>query len=243
MTTEELIAAIRVRLDDVYTSDSPRVSDDTIIEQASLTQTEFARATLVLFEETDVVVAANTAWVDIPSNFCVLKSAVLNGLQLRPVTMSELDFGYYSFNNIENSGRFANWRAATGVPMFLVVDMFPDKARLVPYSTTEITVSLEGYIIPPALAVGLTAVNPMIPEMYHELLLVGTLMRLFSLFDIDVNDPAKAQVYSTQWYQGIAEAQNNLRTGLRRQVRVMDLPRGFSFDISKPKQTVNENPQ
>lgn len=243
MTTEELIAAIRVRLDDVYISDPPRVSDATIIEQASLTQTEFARATLVLFEETDVVVDANTAWVDIPSNFCVLKSAVLNGLQLRPVTMSELDFGYYSFNNIENSGRFANWRAATGVPMFLVVDMFPDKARLVPYSTTEITVSLEGYIIPPALAVGLTAVNPMIPEMYHELLLVGTLMRLFSLFDIDVNDPAKAQVYSTQWYQGIAEAQNNLRTGLRRQVRVMDLPRGFSFDISKPKQTVNENPQ
>lgn len=243
MTTEELIAAIRVRLDDVYTSDPPRVSDDTIIEQASLTQTEFARATLVLFEETNVVVDANTAWVDIPSNFCVLKSAVLNGLQLRPVTMSELDFGYYSFNNVENSGRFANWRAATGVPMFLVVDMFPDKARLVPYSTTEITVSLEGYIIPPALAVGLTAVNPMIPEMYHELLLVGTLMRLFSLFDVDVNDPAKAQVYSTQWYQGITEAQNNLRTGLRRQVRVMDLPRGFSFDISKPKQTVNENPQ
>ena len=243
MTTEELIAAIRVRLDDVYTSDPPRVSDDTIIEQASLTQTEFARATLVLFEETNVVVDANTAWVDIPSNFCVLKSAVLNGLQLRPVTMSELDFGYYSFNNVENSGRFANWRAATGVPMFLVVDMFPDKARLVPYSTTEITISLEGYIIPPALAVGLTAVNPMIPEMYHELLLVGTLMRLFSLFDVDVNDPAKAQVYSTQWYQGITEAQNNLRTGLRRQVRVMDLPRGFSFDISKPKQTVNENPQ
>lgn len=243
MTTEELIAAIRVRLDDVYTSDPPRVSDDTIIEQASLTQTEFARATLVLFEETNVVVDANTAWVDIPSNFCVLKSAVLNGLQLRPVTMSELDFGYYSFNNIENSGRFANWRAATGVPMFLVVDMFPDKARLVPYSTTEITISLEGYIIPPALAVGFTAVNPMIPEMYHELLLVGTLMRLFSLFDVDVNDPAKAQVYSTQWYQGITEAQNNLRTGLRRQVRVMDLPRGFSFDISKPKQTVNENPQ
>lgn len=243
MTTEELIAAIRVRLDDVYTSDPPRVSDDTIIEQASLTQTEFARATLVLFEETNVVVDANTAWVDIPSNFCVLKSAVLNGLQLRPVTMSELDFGYYSFNNIENSGRFANWRAATGVPMFLVVDMFPDKARLVPYSTTEITISLEGYIIPPALAVGLTAVDPMIPEMYHELLLVGTLMRLFSLFDVDVNDPAKAQVYSTQWYQGITEAQNNLRTGLRRQVRVMDLPRGFSFDISKPKQTVNENPQ
>lgn len=243
MTTEELIAAIRVRLDDVYTSDPPRVSDDTIIEQASLTQTEFARATLVLFEETNVVVDANTAWVDIPSNFCVLKSAVLNGLQLRPVTMSELDFGYYSFNNVENSGRFANWRAATGVPMFLVVDMFPDKARLVPYSTTEITISLEGYIIPPALAVGFTAVNPMIPEMYHELLLVGTLMRLFSLFDVDVNDPAKAQVYSTQWYQGITEAQNNLRTGLRRQVRVMDLPRGFSFDISKPKQTVNENPQ
>ena len=253
MTTEELIAAIRVRLDDVYTSDPPRVSDNTIIEQASLTQTEFARATLALFEEADVDVDANTAWVDIPSNFCVLKSAILNGSQLRPITTSELDFGYYSFNNnIENSGRFANWRAATGVPMFLVVDMFPDKARLVPYSTTEITVNLEGYIIPPTLALSIPAnppaeevpaVNPMIPEMYHELLLVGTLMRLFSLFDVDVRDPAKAQVYSTQWYQGITEAQNNLRTGLRRQVRVMDLPRGFSFDISKPKQAVNENSQ
>ena len=253
MTTEELIAAIRVRLDDVYTSDPPRVSDDTIIEQASLTQTEFARATLVLFEEAEADVEADVAWVDIPSNFCVLKSAILNGSQLRPITTSELDFGYYSFNNnIENSGRFANWRAATGVPMFLVVDMFPDKARLVPYSTTGITISLEGYIIPPALALEIPAVppgdptpavNPVIPEMYHELLLVGTLMRLFVLFDIDVFNSEKAQVYSTQWYQGLIEAQNNLRTSLRRQVRIMDLPRGFSFDMPKTQQPAGTNAQ
>lgn len=251
MTTEELIAAIRIRLDDIIET-PPRVSTETIIEQASLTQTEFARTTLVLYEEVDVYVDADIAWVDVPSNFCVLKSAILNGVQLRPITTSELDFGYYSFNNIENSGRFANWRAATGTPKFLITDMFPDKARLVPYSTTDITISLGGYVIPPALALEIPAVppgnstpavNPIIPEMYHELLLVGTLMRLFVLFDVDVFNSEKAQVYSTQWYQGLVEAQNNLRTSLRRQVRIMDLPRGFSFDMPKAQQQAGTSVQ
>lgn len=251
MTTEELIAAIRIRLDDTIEI-PPRVSTETILEQASLTQTEFARATLALFEEVDADVEADTAWVDVPSNFCVLKSAILNGIQLRPVTTSELDFGYYSFSGIENSGKFANWRAARGTPKFLVTDMFPDKARLVPYSTAELTITLEGYIIPPALALEIPAVppgdptpavDPIIPEMYHELLLVGTLMRLFVLFDVDVFNSEKAQVYSTQWYQGLVEAQNNLRTSLRRQVRIMDLPHGFSFDMPKVQQAPGTNAQ
>ena len=230
MTSEELVAAIRVRLDD--TLNPPRVSTSTILEQASLTQCEFARSTLVLFDTVDVTVTPSTGWVEVPDNFFFLKTAILNGTQLRSITISELDFGYYSFNKKENTERFANWRAVTGTPKFIVTDMFADRARLVPYPQTEVVVSLEGYVIPSKLSL---TVNPEIPEAYHELLVSGTLMRLFVLFDVDVLNESKAQVYSTQWYQGLAEAQNNLRTGLRRQMRIMELPRGFAFDVPGPK--------
>jgi hypothetical protein len=58
--------------------------------------------------------------------------------------------------------------------------------------------------------------------------------------DIDTFNQGKAQLYSTVWYQGIAEAQNNLRTSLRRQVRLMELPRGFVFDSLGVKQENSE---
>lgn len=228
MTTEELVAAIRVRLDDVIRVPA-LCSNATILEHLSLAQTEFARTTLALYNVVEVQVLANAFWLELPSNFCVLKTAILSGSQLRPVTASELDFGYYTLNNIENFSRFDNWRAATGTPKFLVVDMYPSKVRLVPYPNTNITLSVEGYTIPSALAID--SVNPEIPEMYHELLIAGALLRLYALLDIDTLNSNKAQVYGTQWYQGLVEAQNNLRTSLRRQVRVMELPRGFVFDI------------
>jgi hypothetical protein len=117
--------------------------------------------------------------------------------------------------------------------------MYPDKVRLVPYPKTNGTVSMEGYVSPVSLALSTeaspTAVNPQIPAVYHELLVIGTLLRLNMQTDIDTFNPGRTQIYSTVWYQGIKEAQNNLRTTLRRQVRVMELPRGFSFDTGIPE--------
>ena len=226
MNSLELIAAVRIRLDD---NPLPvRVSDETILEQASFTQVEFARTTLVLYDVVTSSITAGDPWLSLPSNFCVLKTILLNGAQLRPVTLSEMDFGYYTLTTTENTGRFANWRAATGTPKFVIVDTHPDKVRLVPYPNANGTVSLEGYVVPPDIT---STVNPLIPEMYDEVLVSGTLLRLYSLFDVDIFDSSKARVYGTQWYQGLTEAQNNLRTSLRRQIRVMELPRGFVFDM------------
>jgi hypothetical protein len=59
------------------------------------------------------------------------------------------------------------------------------------------------------------------------------------LFDVDIFNSSKAQIYGMQWTQGLVEAQNNLRTSLRRQVRIMDLPRGFAFDTSRTPQIAN----
>ena len=226
MTSAELLTAIRIRLDD--NALPVLVSDETIFEQASFTQVEFARATLAFYDVVSGAITAGIPWIDLPSNLCVLKSIILNNIQLRPITISELDFGYFTLTT-ENSGRFSNWRAITGTPKFVVVDMYPDKVRLVPSPTANATVSLEGYIIPSDITI---SASPTIPDMYGELLVSGTLLRLYSLFDVDVFNSSKAQVYGTQWYQGLAEAQNNLRTSLRRQVRVMELPRGFIFDTS-----------
>jgi hypothetical protein len=241
MTSAELLAAIRIRFDDVATP--YLASDATILEQASLAQTEFARNTLALYGVASGAVTANDPWLTVPSNFFVLKTVILNGKQLRPVTVSELDFGYFTLNSTENSKRFANWRAATGTPKFVVTDMYPDKVRLVPYATANSTVSMEGYVTPSELTLptGIppTGVNPEIPEAYHELLITGTLFRLNMQTDIDTFNQGKAQLYSTLWYQGIAEAQNNLRTSLRRQVRVMELPRTFAFDVVNASQAAN----
>jgi len=227
MNTAELIAAVRIRLDDYVLP--TLVSDETILEQASFTQVEFARNTLVLYDVSSADIIYDYPWLELPSNLCLLKAVIVNGLQLRLVTISELDFGYFTLPT-ENSGRFSNWRSVTGTPKFVVVDMHPNKVRLVPYPSSSGTASIEGYIVPESIT---TAVPPTIPTMYHELLVSGTLVRLYSLFDVDTFSSMKAQVYSAQWYQGLAEAQNNLRTSLRRQVRVMELPRGFVFEPAK----------
>lgn len=225
MNSAEFITAVRIRLDDIKTRQ--RVSDETILQQASLTQTEFARATLVLYDVVSSSISAGNPWLVLPSNFFVVKTIILSDAQLRPITTSELDFGYFTFSTTENSSRFSNWRSASGTPRFVVVDAYSDKVRLVPTPVANADVSIEGYISPPDIT---ATVNPVIPEVYHEVLVSGTLLRLYSLFDVDVFNSSKAQVYGNQWYQGIAEAQNNLRTPLRRNIRVMELPRGFNFD-------------
>ena len=228
MTSAELLAAIRLRLDDVTTP--YRVTDAQIYEQASFTQSEFARATLVLYASASANVTLGNPLLTLPSNIFVVKTVILGGLQLRPITLSELDYGYFTLSTTENLGRFSNWRAATGTPKFVVVDAYPDKVILVPTPIANATATVEGYIVPAAIT---ALVPPAIPEMYHEVLVSGTLLRLYSLFDVDVFDSSKAQVYGAQWYQGLAEAQNNLRTSLRRQVRLMELPRGFVFEPAK----------
>jgi hypothetical protein len=240
MNSVELVAAIRTRMDDLV---APyRVSTETILEQVSLTQTEFARATLVLYSIVDDVdVEADNPWLEIPSNVCVVKTVILNGQQLRPISLSELDFGYYTSNGVENSKRFGNWRAATGVPKFIVTDMYADKVRFVPYPIVDGTATIEAYVIPAALTISGTPVNPEIPEVYHELLLAGTLVRLFALYDVDTINTNVAQIYNSQWQRGLVEAQNTLRTALRRQARVMELPRSFIFDSPLKVESNNES--
>ena len=233
MTTQELIAAIRVRLDDTIVP--YLVSTATILEQLSLTQTEFAKSTLVLFDAATGTITAADPWLTLPTNMFLVKAAILNGLQLRAITSSELDFGYYTFNSIENEGRFSNWRVATGIPKFVIVDMYSDKVRLAPIPISNATVSVEGFVIPPNVFFDETpgsvvpAVNPQIPEVYHEVLMAGTLLRLYMLFEVEILNPSKAQLYAVQWQQGLVEAQNILQTPLRRQMRLMELSRGFSY--------------
>jgi hypothetical protein len=233
MTTQELIAAIRIRLDDTIVP--YLASTATILEQLSLTQIEFARSTLVLFNAAAVSITAANPWLTLPTDMFLVKVAILNGLQLRAITSSELDFGYYTFNSIENEGRFSNWREVTGTPKFVVVDMYSDKVRLVPTPISNATVNVEGFIIPPDVFFDETpgsvvpAVNPQIPEIYHEVLMAGALSRLYTLFEVEILNPSKAQLYAAQWQQGLVEAQNILQTPLRRQIRLMELSRGFSY--------------
>ncbi len=233
MTTQELIAAIRVRLDDTIVP--YLVPTATILEQLSLTQTEFAKSTLVLFDVATGTITAADPWLTLPTNMFLVKAAILNGLQLRAITSSELDFGYYTFNSIENEGRFSNWRVATGTPKFVIVDMYSDRVRLAPIPISNATVSVEGFVIPPNVFFDETpgsvvpAVNPQIPEVYHEVLMAGTLLRLYMLFEVEILNPSKAQLYAVQWQQGLVEAQNILQTPLRRQMRLMELSRGFSY--------------
>lgn len=248
MTTQELIAAVRARMDDL--ASVPLVSTALILEQASLTETEFALKTLALYGVTTISVAAGAKWLTLPSNLFVLKTVIFNGNQLRPISTSELDFGYYSFSNSltsENTSRFASWREAVGVPRFVVNDMHASQVRFVPYTSNAGTADVEGYIVPAKLYFDESGthpeltVNPQIPVVYHEILLAGTLLRLFMLLDVDVYNQGIAQLYNALWVQGVQEAQNNLRTNLRRQVRIMDLPMGFAYDAGT-KQVSNEQP-
>lgn len=245
MTSAELIAAVRVRFDDEATP--YLVSDATILAQATLAESEFAKSTLALYNVSTAEVEAGDLWLALPSNMFVLKTVILNGNQLRPVSISELDFGYFTFSSTENSQRFSNWRTATGTPRFVVTDMHPDQVRLVPYPNVDYTVDIEGYVTSSSLAlptgVPPVGVDPQIPEAYHELLVIGTLFRLNMQTDIDTFNQGKAQLYSTVWYQGIAEAQNNLRTSLRRQLRLMELPRSFLFDTGSIRQESTGNGQ
>jgi hypothetical protein len=235
MTSAELLLAVRIRFDDTM---SPYlVSDATILQEASLAQTEFARNTLALYEISSGAITAADQWLTLPTDMYILKTVILNGLQLRPITVSELDYGYFTLTTSENSSRFSGWRATTGTPKFVVTDMQPSKVRLVPIPILTETASIEGYVLPPNLSVTSSpAVNPEIPDVYHELLIIGTLFRLNSQTDIDTANENKSKFFGTLWYQGITEAQVNLRTSLRRQTRIMKLPRGYVFDAGATKQ-------
>lgn len=233
MTSAELIAAVRIRFNDDATP--ILASDETILSHASFAELEFVRNTLALYDVVSGSITASNPWLTLPANFFALKTVILSGAQLRPVSASELDFGYYTLTSTENTQRFANWRAATGTPKFVVVDQYPDKVRLVPIPIANATVSMEGYISPIPLSINSPVVNPQIPAFYHELLVIGTLLRLNMQTDVDLFNPRMVQIYAPQWQQGIIEAQNNLRTALRRDVRVMELPRGFSFDAGSAK--------
>ena len=59
--------------------------------------------------------------------------------------------------------------------------------------------------------------------------MAGTLLRLYMLFEVEILNPSKAQLYAAQWQQGLIEAQNILQTPLRRQMRLMELSRGFNY--------------
>ena len=236
MTITELIALVRLKLDD--TVEPYRVPDAAIADELNWAQADFARATLAIFLSEDTT--TSTAWVSLPERLLFIKTLIIGNAQVRPVGVHELDYGYFTLDGTE-AANFSAWRAATGTPKFAVVDLEADRARLVPAPTTETTVTIEGYALP--IPMDLDADDsPSIPLGFHQSLATGALASLYASEDVEVVDAGQVQKYQADWQQVLTRGRAQLRTDLRLQIRSMNLPRGFAFDTQQVVGVPNGQP-
>ena len=225
MTTVELIAELRIKFADTVGTEY-LVSDDDILVALSRAQNIFAVETLCIFDLTTADAIATNPLITLPTRTVNLKSALFNTTLLTLVTQHELDYGYFSLNNREASNRFSDWRNATGTPKFLVTDLGPLTARLVPYPSVNGTINLERYKLPLELTL---LIDPEIPEQFHRDLITGALTYLYTIVDADVYAPEEGIILSAKWERVLIEARIQLQTDLRRQERRLSLPPEVEF--------------
>ena len=226
MNTVELIDRVKLRLDDKI---APRVFNDAAILIAlNDAQNEFALRTLSIFSgDETVVVTDGSPWIVLPAGTCWVLAAWLDpAAPIRLVTQHELEYGYFELNGVEASARHSGWRAATGTPTFLVTDLGPHAARLVPSPTADASLYIERYRLPVAIT---DAIDPEIAEQYHPDLVIGALAYLFAIPDVETYDKQEAIVQKNVWESRLQIAEQLLQTALRVRMRAIPPPPGTGF--------------
>ncbi len=226
MNTTELIERVKLRLDDKI---EPRVFNDAAILIAlNDAQNEFALRTLCIFDgDEEISVTAQSPWATLPTGTCWVTAAWLSAeIPLRLVTQHELEFGYFEINGVESPTRHSGWRTAEGTPTFLVTDLGPHAARLVPRPIAGDSLFIERYRLP----VTMTAdVDPEIASTFHSDLVIGALAYLFDVPDTETYDKEEARLKRAAWEGRLQIAEQLLQTVLRVQVRAIPPPPGLGF--------------
>ena len=226
MNTVELIDRVKLRLDDKIV---PRVFNDAAVLIAlNDAQNEFALRTLSIFEgDQSVAVTDGSPWVALPAGTCWVLAAWLDpAAPVRLVTQHELEYGYFELNGVESSARHSGWRSATGTPAFLVTDLGPHAARLVPSPTADDLLFIERYRLPVVMT---TTVDPEIAEQYHPDLVIGALAYLFAVPDTETYDKEEALLQRRAWESRLQIAEQLLQTALRVRMRAIPPPPGTGF--------------
>jgi hypothetical protein len=225
MTTVELLALLRTTFDD--TVEPYLVSDVDCLQALSRAQSDFAAETLCIFDGlTTVDAIENNPYITLPEGTVWIKAALYNSILLKTATQHELDYGYFSFNGVENVSILSNWRGQIGIPKFLVTDLGSLTSRLVPFPSVSGTITLERYRLPAELSL---IQDPEIVIQYHRDLITGALVHLYEIHDADVYDPQKSLKSYTKWQLILSGAKVQLQTDLRRQERRLDLPQVVNF--------------
>jgi hypothetical protein len=113
------------------------------LSSVNLAQNQFAQDSMALIEDEPFTSVAETATVDLPSDFMVEESVIYDGLPLKPVTRHTLAILYPD----------SDWTLLTGVPTLYMVD--PEEAnkklRFIPIPEEAATGSLRYYPLPSAV--------------------------------------------------------------------------------------------
>ncbi len=234
MNTQELVAEIKLRIDDEI---APRIFKDAdILLALNDAQNEFALRTLCLFDGgSQVAVKAQSPWVDLPEGTCWITAAWLSSeAVLRLVTQHELEFGYFELNGVETTMRQSDWRMAEGTPTFLVTDLGLLSVRLVPRPLLGDSLFIERYRLPVTLVL---AGTPEIPVLYHRDLIIGALAYLYDIPDTETYDKNAAVLKQNMWERRLVIAEQLLQTALRISVRAIPPPPGSGF-VQPPGNTI-----
>lgn len=234
MNTADLLALLRITFDD--TVPPYLVSDEVCLQALDKAQYDFAAETLCIFDgQTPVAVNQDEAYVNLPEGTVWVKAALYDSTLLTVVTQHELDYGYFSFEGIENLKPLTNWRTQTGEPKFLVTDLGASTCRLVPFPDVAGTLGIERYRLPIDLSL---VQDPEIAVQFHKDLITGALITLYQIQDVDVFDPQKALGYFNMWQLILGKAKIQLQTDLRKQERILNLPPETQFmqsQIQRPE--------
>jgi len=195
-STARIIAKVRTLADDTV---QPYFVDDAqLLVFLDDRQRELARDTLCLLRArfAPVAVKAGDPWVAPPPSVVKPRTAVsqADGTELRAVPVNEI--AELMLTNA--SGGTSGWRAATGVPQYIVTDLDSEWWRLVPSPVAADVLDLEAYVYPDPIES--TTCEPQVPDEYAEGLYLGVLADVFNIEDAEsMYDPKKALEYLTKW--------------------------------------------
>lgn len=224
-TTEELLARLRVDLDDPQlpgtggTPDEDSLwSDAELFQYIDEAQKEFAQRTFALPDASTytTAVTALNAWVLLDENIVEIRDGFLTTAStfITPVTLEDIntlagesDYGLVSTKQ---------WRNDTGTPRHVITDWEAGKGRLYPTPVASDTIEWSVYRLPATIEDDST--DPEIESQYHYKLLTYAKMRAYMKQDAEVFDPNKARDYEMAWEQILAEADSRQKIK-RRTVR------------------------
>lgn len=220
-TASQLKDQFRLDVDD---AEEPGSGDDSdslwkdseIYAYMDRAQKEFARLTEIFLDSTTVAITRSTItaddpWATLDSRIIDIVRATLlsNNRKLIVKKVEEMDQGYLSddYGTVATS----NWESNTGEPRYMIPNLEPNKARLVPTPVEDDTLVMTVVRYPKDDVKKASSVLEVTNTRYQYMLLDAMKWFAYEKQDADVFNLDISQRYQGKFFAQTAEVKNELR--------------------------------